>query len=118
MDNFNLKKYLAEGRLLKENADISKDIKEYLNSEFEIYLEGGDSFEEKPGETHVFTMEGNDEQYKDDYRFKEALNQLQQNPIVLDYNKDYVGDYGEVTVKADANNIKISFIVPEDELGF
>lgn len=113
MDNFDLKKYLAEGRLLKENADVSEDTKKYLNSKFEIYLEGGDSFKEKPGETHVFTMEGDDEQYKDDYRFNEALKQLQQNPIVLDYNKDYVGDYGEVTAEADANNIKISFIVPE-----
>jgi hypothetical protein len=128
MTNFDLKKYLAEGKLLKENAlekladitlkDVSKDVKEYLNSEFEIYLEGGDSFEEEPGETHVFTMEGDDERYADDYRFNKALNQLQQNPIVLDYNKDYVGDYGEVTVKAGAHSIYISFIVPEDELGF
>ena len=121
-NNFDIKSYLVENKLttnsLKENADVSKDTKEYLNSEFEIYLEGGDSFEEEPGETHVFTMEGDDERYKNDYRFNKALNQLQQNPIVLDYNKDYVGDYGEVTVKADANNINISFIVPEDELGF
>jgi hypothetical protein len=45
MDNFDLKKYLSEGKLLKENAlekladitlkDVSKDVKEYLNSEFE-----------------------------------------------------------------------------------
>jgi len=122
MDNFDIKSYLVENKLttnsLKENADVSKDTKEYLNSEFEIYLEGGDSFEEEPGETHVFTMEGDDERYKNDYRFNKALNQLQQNPIVLDYNKDYVGDYGEVTVEAGAHSIYISFIVPEDELGF
>ena len=113
MKDFDLRKYLAEGKLLKE--DVSKDVKEYLNLVFEIYLEGGDSFEEEPGETHVFTIEGDDERYINDWRFNKALNQLQKNPIVLDYNKDYVGDYGEVTVKADVKNIYISFIVPEDD---
>jgi hypothetical protein len=98
---------------LKE--DISNDVKQYLNNAFEVYLEGGDTFEEEPGETHVFTIKGDDEEYKDDWKFNRALNQLHNSPIILDYNKDYVGDYGKVTVKSDWHNIYISFIVPDFE---
>jgi hypothetical protein len=99
----------------KLNEEVSDDVKQFLNNEFEIYLEGGDTFEEEPGETHVFTMEEDDPQYKDNWLFNSAINQLQKNPIVLDYNKDYVGDYGKVTARADIKNIYISFTVPEDE---
>ncbi len=102
--------------LLTEN--ISEDVKKYLNHNFEVYLEGGDTFEEEPGETHVFTMEhdefGNPEYYGDDANiFKKAVEQLHNSPITLDYNKDYLGDYGIVTVKSNGQDIIISFIVPE-----
>jgi hypothetical protein len=36
-------------------------------------------------------------------------------PTELKYYKDWIGDYGKVTVKSDGTNIFISFIVPEDE---
>jgi hypothetical protein len=99
----------------KMNEEVSDDVKQYLTDEFEEYLEGGDTFEEEPGETHVFVMEEDDEQYYNDFRFNRAINQLQNSPIILDYNKDIVGDYGKVTARADIKNIYISFTVPEDE---
>jgi hypothetical protein len=97
----------------KLNEEISDDVKQYLNELFEIYLEGGDTFEEEPGENHTLTLEGDDERYKDDWLFNKAINQLQNSPIVLDYNKDYIGDYGNVNVKTNMKDIIISFIVPE-----
>jgi hypothetical protein len=107
---------ITEGQYkAKLNEEVSDDVKQYLNNEFEMYLEGGDTFEENPGEVHVFIMEEDDEQYKDNWLFNKAINQLQNSPIVLDYNKDYVGDYGKVTAKADVKAIYISFIVPENE---
>lgn len=115
-DNFDPCKWLVENKITtqsKLNEEVSNDVKQYLNKQFEIYLEGGDTFEEEPGKIHVFTMNEDDEQYKDNWLFNSAINQLQNSPIVLDYNKDYIGDYGKVTVKADIKNIYISFIVPE-----
>lgn len=115
-DNFSPAKWLVENKLTSQsklNEEVSNDVKQFLNNEFEIYLEGGDTFEEEPGETHVFTMEEDDERYKDDWLFNSAINQLQNNPIVLDYNKDYTGDYGKVIASANVKNIFISFIVPE-----
>lgn len=115
MENFDLIKYLAEGKLLKEN--ISKDIENYLNDAFEAYLEGGDSFEEEPGEIHTLTLEpddlGDPEQYEDSDLFFKAVEQLKNSGLVLKYNKDYTGDYGKVIAKSDGTNINISFIVPE-----
>jgi hypothetical protein len=32
----------------------------------------------------------------------------------LDYNKNYTGDYGKVTVTAGVKHISFSFIVPEE----
>ena len=46
MNNFDLKKYLAEGKLLKEDKGIN-----YLKDAFEIYLEGGDDFNKEVGES-------------------------------------------------------------------
>jgi hypothetical protein len=107
---------ITEGQYKEKlNEEVSDDVKQYLNNEFEMYLEGGDTFEENPGEVHVFIMEEDDEQYKDNWLFNKAINQLQNSPIVLDYNKDYVGDYGKVTAKADVKAIYISFIVPENK---
>jgi hypothetical protein len=116
IDNFNPGSWLVENKLTSQsklNEEVSNDVKQFLNNEFEIYLEGGDTFEEEPGEIHVFTMEEDDERYKDDGHFNSAINQLQNNPIVLDYNKDYTGDYGKVIASANVKNIFISFIVPE-----
>jgi hypothetical protein len=42
-----------------------------------------------------------------------AVEQLNDSPIILNYNKNYVGDYGKVTAKSDGQDITISFIVPK-----
>ena len=99
------------------NENISNDVEEYLKYHFEAYLEGGDTFEEKPGKTHTFTMEsdefGNPEYYDDADIFKKAIEQLNNSSITLDYDKDYIGDYGIVTVKSNGQDIMISFVVPK-----
>jgi hypothetical protein len=70
MDNFDLRKYLAEGRLLKEDKGIN-----YLKDAFEIYLEGGDDFNKEVGETETVKFE-NDESLISKEKFKVALQSL------------------------------------------
>jgi len=95
------------------NENISNDVEKYLKYHFEVYLEGGDTFEEKPGKTHVFTMEsdefGNPEYYNNADIFKKAIEQLKNSSFVLDYSEE---GYGDITFKSDGTNIIISFIVP------
>jgi hypothetical protein len=95
------------------NENISNDVEEYLKYHFQVYLEGGDTFEEKPGKTHTFTMEsdefGNPEYYDDADIFKKAIEQLKNSSFVLDYSEE---GYGDITFKSDGTNIIISFIVP------
>jgi hypothetical protein len=95
------------------NENISNDVEKYLKYHFEVYLEGGDTFEEKPGKTHTFTMEsdefGNPEYYDDADIFKKAIEQLKNSPFILDYSEE---GYGNITFKSDGINIIISFIVP------
>lgn len=97
------------------NENISNDVEKYLKHHFEVYLEGGDTFKEESGKTHVFTMErdefGNPEYYDDADIFKEATEQLKSSPFILDYSKE---GYGDITFKSDGTNIMISFIVPPD----
>jgi len=117
MENtFNLKKFLAEGKLLKEDTlkeEITSDVEEYLVFNFEVYLDGGDDFEEEPGEIHTYIMEkdnfGDPEYYDDADLFKKAVEQLNNSPFIFN---DTSG-YGKVNFKTDGNNIIISFIVPE-----
>ena len=120
-DNFNPGKWLVENKITFQsrlNEEVSDDVKNYLNDKFETYLEGGDTFEEDPGELHTFTMEadefGNPKNYDDSDMFFKAVKQLDKSPIMLKYNKDYIGDYGKVNVKSDGTDIFISFTVPED----
>ena len=96
------------------NENIDDDVKEYLKYHFEVYLEGGDTFEEKPGKTHTFTMEsdefGNPEYYDDADIFKKAIEQLKNSSFVLDYSE---AGYGNITFKSNGQDIMISFVVPK-----
>ena len=95
----------------KLTEEASNDVEEYLKHNFKVYLEGGDTFEEEPGETHTFTMEqdefGNPEYYDDADMFEKSIEQLSNSPIVLDDEM-----YGDVNFKRNGNDILVSFVVP------
>ena len=105
---------ITEGQYKEKlTEEASNDVEEYLKHHFEVYLEGGDTFEEEPGETHTFTMEqdefGNPEYYDDADMFEKSIEQLSNAPIVLDYSEE---GYGDVSFKSNGNDILISFLVP------
>lgn len=96
------------------NENVSNDVEKYLEHNFDVYLEGGDTFEEEPGEIHTFTMEhdefGNPEFYDDADMFKKAVEQLKDSPFVL-HDSEY--GYGDITFKSDGVDINVSFVIPE-----
>ena len=88
MDNFDLRKYLAEGKLLKEEKGIN-----YLKDAFETYLAGGDTFTNKPGETETVKFK-NDGSIISKNKFEVALQSLPTTVKVDVYNVNFkkVGD--------------------------
>lgn len=88
MDNFDLKQYLAEGRLLKEEKGI-----DYLEDLFQVYLEGGDDFDKEVGETKTVEFE-NDGSLIPEEEFEVALQSLPTTVKVDVYNVNFkrVGD--------------------------
>ena len=83
MDNFDYKKYLAEGKLLKEEKGI-----DYLKDLFQIYLEGGDEFNKEVGETEIVKFE-NDESLIPEEEFEVALQSLPTTVKVDVYNVNF-----------------------------
>ncbi len=108
MDNFDLKKYLAEGRLFEEDNSVAV---EYLTNAFQQYLEGGDTFEGTPGDIEIVVWDGEEygdsENYDNADQFRSTLQTLTTSPIPLQ-----VPEYGKVTFKRKGNDIIGSFIVP------
>jgi len=96
----------------KLNEIITDDVKQYLEDRFEEELEGGDDYEEAPGETHIFTLEqdvyGDSEEYDDADLFDKAAEQLKNSPLVIS-GEEY--GYGDVTFKNVEGNIIGSFTV-------
>jgi hypothetical protein len=88
MDNFDLKKYLAEGRLFEEEKGI-----DYLKKAFQIYLEGGDDFNKKVGEIETVKFK-NDGSLIPEEEFEAALQSLPTTVKVDVYNVNFkkVGD--------------------------
>ena len=88
MDNFDLKKYLAEGRLFEEEKGI-----DYLKKAFQIYLEGGDDFNKKVGEIETVKFK-NDGSLIPKNKFEAALQSLPTTVKVDVYNVNFkkVGD--------------------------
>ena len=101
MENFDLRKYLAEGKLLKEDKGIN-----YLKDAFEIYLEGGDDFNKEVGETETVKFE-NDESLISKEKFKVALQSLPTTVKVDAYN---------VNFKKVGNDIIGTFKITEGKL--
>ena len=109
MDNFDLKKYLAEGRLFEEDNSVAV---EYLKNAFQTYLEGGDTFEGTPGDIEIVVWDGEEygdsENYNNADQFRAALQALSTSTISLQ-----TPEYGKVTFKSKGNDIIGSFTVPE-----
>ena len=87
-DNFDLKKYLAEGKLFEEDNGL-----DYLKKAFQIYLEGGDDFNKKVGEIETVKFK-NDGSLIPKNKFEVALQSLPTTVKVDVYNVNFkkVGD--------------------------
>ncbi len=94
------------------NEIVTDDVKQYLEDRFEEELEGGDEYEESPGETHTFTLEqdvfSDSEEYDDADLFDKAAMQLENSPFVI--NGEKYG-YGDVTFKNVNGDIVGSYTV-------
>ncbi len=110
MDKFNLKEYLKNNPLLKENK--SGPVK-YLRDAFMSYLEGGDSFKNAPGKVEKIVWDkeeyGDPQNYNDAGGFMIALKALESSPISIQFP-----EYGKVSFTKKGNNIVGSFVVPKD----
>ena len=104
MDNFNLKKYLKNNILLKENKTNLEDVRKYLTYNLEIYLEG-DMEATAPNE---FTLDkdeqGNPEYYDDADMFDKTVE------ILKSGNIEFTSEYGyNAMALLDGENILIKF---------
>ena len=88
INDFDLKEYLSENKLLNEEKGI-----DYLKKAFQIYLEGGDDFEKEYGEIETVEFE-NDGSLIPEEEFKVALQSLPTTVKVDVYNVNFkkVGD--------------------------
>tara|TARA_R110002167_G_scaffold202328_1_gene406051 strand:- start:174 stop:608 length:435 start_codon:yes stop_codon:yes gene_type:complete len=88
INDFDLKAYLSENKLLNEEKGI-----DYLKKAFQIYLEGGDDFEKEYGEIETVEFE-NDGSLIPEEEFKVALQSLPTTVKVDVYNVNFkkVGD--------------------------
>jgi hypothetical protein len=104
MDNFDLKKYLSNNVLLKENKINMEDIKEYLIDNLDSYL-SGDMEATAPNE---FTLDkddkGNPEYYDDADMFDKTIEALKSGDI------EFGSEYGYRAVASlDGENILVKF---------
>jgi uncharacterized protein (UPF0297 family) len=76
MENFNFKKFLAEGKLLKE--EITSDVKEYLIDLYNLFSSEG--YEEGEEVTDIISREeyGDPEAYDNADMFDKAYNEIKQ----------------------------------------
>jgi hypothetical protein len=103
-------------KLIKENSNP----KSFLEDLFMEYLEGGDGFEEEPGEISKNTWEGDvftdEEEYDIEFvtSFKEIASLLKGKKITIQLEDE--PDYGDIKFTSpNGIDITASFIVPEDE---
>jgi hypothetical protein len=76
MENFNFKKYLAEGKMLKEN--ITPDVEEYLTNLYDLF--SSEEYEEGEEISNLISREeyGDSEAYDDAEMFDKAYNEIEQ----------------------------------------
>jgi hypothetical protein len=112
MDNFDYKKYLAEGKLIKEDeveTNSKRQAIDYLKFELGVYLEG-DMEGEGDG---MFTLDkdehGDPELYDETEKFDNAVEELRLGDIV------FIQEYGyEGTASLRGEDIQIKFTETEN----
>ena len=93
MKNFDLKKYLAEGKLLKEDQGaLSPQSNKWLEGEVNMYFGGAN----EPGEKAEFEItrieQGDPQKYDDAHLAQKFLEEMRElRSIVVRYD-DYIGD--------------------------
>jgi hypothetical protein len=76
MENFDLKTFLAEGKMLKEN--ITPDVEEYLTNLYDLF--SSEEYEEGEEISNLISREeyGDSEAYDDAEMFDKAYNEIEQ----------------------------------------
>jgi hypothetical protein len=106
MDNFDLRKYLAEGKLLKEEYNPYKTIEDFLVYNLDVYLEG-DMEAEAANEFILYKDDYTDDEYMDDADieyFAKTAEKLKSGDIKFS-SEDYLYD-GVASLKGEDIEIK------------
>ena len=104
MENFDFKKYLAEGKLLKEN--ISPDVKEYLLNLYD--LSASEEHEEGEEIINLISREeyGDPEAYDDAEMFDKAYNEIKQQ-----FGSVTIEGQPNITFSLEGEDIKMNYTV-------
>jgi len=104
MENFNLKQFLAEGKLLKEN--ITPDVEEYLIDLYDLF--SSEDYEEGEEVSNLISKEeyGDPEAYDNADMFGKAYNEIKQQggTITIEGQPD-------ITFSLEGDDIKMNYIV-------
>ena len=104
MENFDFKKYLAEGKLLKEN--ISPDVKGYLLNLYN--LSASEEHEEGEEIINIISREeyGDPEEYDDAEMFDKAYNEIKQQ-----FGSVTIEGQPNITFSLEGEDIKMNYTV-------
>ena len=104
MENFNFKKYLAEGKMLKEN--ITPDVEEYLMGLYD--LSASEEHEEGDEIINLISREeyGDPEAYDDAEMFDKAYNEIKQQ-----FGSVTIEGQPNITFSLEGEDIKMNYTV-------
>ena len=103
MENFDFKKYLAEGKMLKKN--ITPDVKEYLTDLYDLF--SSEDYEKGEEVSNLISKEeyGDPEAYDDAEMFDKAYNEIKENggSITIEGQPD-------ITFSIQGEDIQMDFV--------
>lgn len=104
MENFNLKKFLTESKLLKEN--IFPDVEEYLTDLYDLF--SSEEHEEGEEIINLISREeyGDPEAYDDAEMFDKAYNEIKQQ-----FGSVTIEGQPNITFSLEGEDIKMNYIV-------
>ena len=104
MKNFDFKKYLAEGKLLKEN--ISPDVEEYLTDLYNLF--SSEDYEKEEEISNLISREeyGDPEAYDDAEMFDKAYNEIKQQ-----FGSVTIEGQPNITFSLEGEDIKMNYTV-------
>ena len=104
MENFNFKKYLAEGKMLKEN--ITPDVEEYLTDLYDLF--SSEDYEEGEEISNLISKEeyGDSEAYDNADMFDKAYNEIKQQGGSITIEGE-----PNITFSLEGEDIKMNYIV-------